>query len=254
MPTFDDLLDESLATPFQGWDFSRIEGRVVREGMPWDYTGRVNELAARADSLVDLGTGGGEFVADITPHSRLTVATEGWRPNVPVAAERLRPIGLHVVAYDGAPDNAEQNASTEQNLPFRDGSFDIVIDRHEAFFAPDVARILKPGGTFLTQQVGGRDCIELCDALGGVTPQRAPSLEQYVDQLTSAGFDVRDARECHPAKTFMDSGALLYYLRAIPWAFVGFSFDTHRERLREIHDRAPFTCHEHRLYLEAVKP
>ena len=33
--------------------------------------------------------------------------------------------------------------------------FDLVLDRHSSYWADEVARILEPGGRFLTQQVGG---------------------------------------------------------------------------------------------------
>jgi len=35
-------------------------------------------------------------------------------------------------------------------LPFRDGAFALVIDRHEAFNAREVARVLAPDGVFIT--------------------------------------------------------------------------------------------------------
>ncbi len=256
MRSFEEVLDEALSHEFTGWDFSRIASRVIREGTPWSYRDRVNALAASADALVDLGTGGGEFLSVVTPRPRLLVATEGYMPNVPVAAQRLRPLGIHVVAYEGSPDNVDQDRNTPRTLPFTAESFDVVIDRHEAFNAPDVARVLKHGGTFYTQQVGGGDCIELCEALGAA-PQPAPSKDSYAEQLTAAGLDVRDARESYAAKRFTDSGALLSYILAIPWAFVGFSLETHREALREIHDRTEredgFVTNEHRLLFEAAK-
>jgi SAM-dependent methyltransferase len=258
MRSFEDVLAEASAQRFTGWDFSAIEDRVVREGTPWSYLDRVRELAASADSLVDLGTGGGEVLSEVTPRPRVLVATEGYMPNVPVAAARLRPLGIHVVAYEGSPDNIDQDRSTPQTLPFREASFDVVVDRHEAFNARDVARVLKSGGTFFTQQVGVRDCIELCEALGGVTPQPGPTVDEYIEQLASAGLNVRDARESFAAKAFLDSGALLSYVLAIPWAFVGFSLETHRDSLRKIHDRTQadggFTTSEHRLLFEGVKP
>jgi SAM-dependent methyltransferase len=255
MPTFEAYVDEALATPFEGWDFSFIEDRIVREGTPWSYAERVAELAADASVMVDLGTGGGEFLSRVSPRPPVLIATEGYMPNVPVAARLLRPLGIHVLAYEGSPDNADQDRSTPETLPFRDATLDVVIDQHEAFNARDVARVLTDGGTFLTQQVGGRDCIELCEALGDVTPQPAPfGIAEYADQFAGAGLEIVDAREAFSAKTFLDVGAVLYYVNAIPWAFVGFSLDRHREALRRIHEEGPLTCHEHRLLFEVRKP
>jgi len=132
MRTFEELIEDAASHEFTGWDFSFIEDRIVREGTPWSYAGRVDELAGRAHSLVDLGTGGGEFLADISPRPPCLVATEGWMPNVPVAAARLRPLGTFVVAYEGPPDNADQTTDTEERLPFQGEVFDVVINRHEA--------------------------------------------------------------------------------------------------------------------------
>jgi SAM-dependent methyltransferase len=259
MRTFEDLVAEASAHDFTGWDFSFVEDRIVRAGTPWDYGRRVNELAAGARTLVDLGTGGGEFLSGIDPLPPCTVATESYMRNVPVAGKRLAHVGAYVVASPGANDNARQAPADESGpLPFRDDSIDVVIDRHTAFRAAEVARVLRAGGAFLTQQVGTRDCIELCDALGGVTPCLSPSVDEYRRQLDDAGFDIHIASEAFCAKTFLDVGALLSYVLPIPWAFVGFSMDTHRDRLRDIHERIErdggFTTYEHRLLFEATKP
>jgi SAM-dependent methyltransferase len=255
MRSFEELVDEAASHEFTGWDFSFIADRVVREGTPWDYTARVNELASGSTSMLDLGTGGGEFFSEVSPRPPLMVATESYAPNVAVAAGRLTAVGAHVVAAEGAHDNAEQAFDDRSGpLPFRDAAFDVVIDRHTAFRATEVAGVLTPGGTFYTQQVGARDCIELCEALGGVTPCPAPSVDRYVEQLTRAGLEIVVAREAFCAKTFLDVGALLGYVLPIPWAFRGFSLETHLEALRTIHERGPFTCSEHRLLFEARKP
>src|SRR5581483_6326187 len=102
MRTFEDLVAEAQAHDFTGWDFSFIEDRIVRAGTPWHYGRRVNELATGARTLVDLGTGGGEFLSDVSPRPPLTVATESYVPNVPVAAKRLAGVGAYVVASPGA--------------------------------------------------------------------------------------------------------------------------------------------------------
>ncbi|HKF19614.1 MAG TPA: hypothetical protein VKF14_20815 [Candidatus Dormibacteraeota bacterium] len=51
----------------------------------------------------------------------------------------------------GAPHHDEQAADELLGrLPFRDGAFALVIDRHEAFNAREVARVLAPDGVFIT--------------------------------------------------------------------------------------------------------
>jgi SAM-dependent methyltransferase len=80
------------------------------------------------------------------------LAAEAWPPNVPVAAARLRALGIAVVQDEGAPENDTQHPGRGR-LPFRDEAFDLVTNRHEAFQAAEVRRVLAPGGTFVTQQV-----------------------------------------------------------------------------------------------------
>ena len=260
MRSFEEILDEVTSHPLEGWDFSRFEGRNTIEPVPWDYRARVESLAAGTRAMVDLGTGGGEFLLELGIRPPVTVATEGWMPNVPIAARNLHPVGAHVVAYEGASDNATQRfMDVDGPLPFREGAFDLVIDRHEAFRATEVARVLTSGGTFLTQQVGSRNEIELNDALGDdVPPSLSPSLEEYVEQLRRAGLEVVDAQEAFALKRYFDIGPIVMLLTAIPWQYEGFDLQTHRPALRAIHDhiaeRGAFETHHHRLLLQATKP
>lgn len=256
--SFDELVEQAQAHPFEGWDFSFLGDRVWMAPLPWDYAGRVDELFSAASVAVDLGTGGGEFLAE-RRRPRLTVATEGWRPNVAVAARTLGPLGAHVVEVEGAPDNVDQSPEVlDGRLPFRTGSVDVVTDRHEAFRAAEVARILRPGGTFLTQQVGGRNDEGLNALLGAGAPPRSPTLAGYRDQLRSAGLEVVEAREAFARHRFSDVGAIVAHLLAVPWQTNGFSVAAYRERLRAVHENiaamGALEVHAHRLMLEAVKP
>ncbi len=129
------------AQGFSGW-MAYVENRPLGPGHPWDYLGRARELITDTDSVLDLGTGGGERFGQLCQdHAGRAVATEEWQVNAPVAAARLRPLGVGVVRC----------LSVEP--PFAAESFDLVLDRHEELSPAEVARILRPGGTVLTQQV-----------------------------------------------------------------------------------------------------
>src|SRR3984885_15278096 len=106
MATFEQLVAEAQAAPVSGWDFSWLTARSSSEDpLPWDYRAEVARYAAEARSLLDMGTGGGEWLASLTPHPPYTVATEGWPPNVPVAAQRLRQVGIAGGPGGGSPHN-----------------------------------------------------------------------------------------------------------------------------------------------------
>src|SRR5438128_4446258 len=150
----DAMLDLAERQPFVGWDFSWLRGRVDAEPLPWDYTATVVEHARRSPDLLDLGTGGGEWLASLGYRAPRTVATEAWPPNVEIARHRLEPLGVDVVQVDPARDNTGRPIEgVASQLPFPDRSFHLIVDRHESFEVTEVARILVAGGWFVTQQV-----------------------------------------------------------------------------------------------------
>ena len=79
-----------------------------------------------------------------------------------------------------------------------------------------------------------------------------------VRQLQEAGFEIVQQLEAFPETRVADIGAVVYYLRAVPWQVEGFSVETHRYRLAAIHsmiDReGALRLRSHRFYLEALKP
>jgi hypothetical protein len=49
--------------------------------------------------------------------------------------------------------------------PLPDGSVDLILNRHGRLIAPEVRRVLCPGGVLLTQQLGSEDCADLNEML-----------------------------------------------------------------------------------------
>ncbi len=226
--TFDQLLRDAEDAAFSGWDFSWLRGRMIEEARPWDYAALVRAAFPGVRSLLDIGTGGGERLGALSPLPPHTYATEGYPPNVAVARARLEPLGVRVVA-----------TASEDALPFSDGTFDLVIDRHTGVRAAEVHRVLRLGGRFITQQVGSRHNWELVAAVTGAARGLPPasSLGPFRREVEEAGFRVTESSECFPVTRVRDVGAVVSYLRAIPWMVPGFSVTTHRERLRAIHER-----------------
>jgi SAM-dependent methyltransferase len=256
--TFEELVAEAQAAPVSGWDFSWLTARESTAGsLPWNYRAEVARHAADAASLLDMGTGGGEWLARLTPRPTRTVATEAWPPNVPVAARRLRQAGIPVVQDEGPPDNAAQDG-IRGRLPFRDGAFTLVINKHEAFLAAEVSRVLAPGGTFVTQQVDTRTYDGLYHALGLPVPEQPSSwLPLARRQLRDAGLTVRRAEAGEQLERFADVAAIIYYLRLVSWAVPGFTVERFEGRLRQLHDTPaawPVTVRQRRFLVAAAKP
>lgn len=231
---------EALAEDPVGGDFSTLTG-YREEAPPWSWRTLVENLAPMSDRVLDLGTGGGEVLEsliDVLPEG--TVATEGWAPNLPVARARLEPLGIEVLAH-GVTDAGELDGEGELDraeapLPVPDASFDLILARHEAFDAGEIARVLMADGAFLTQQVGGEDAREIREAFGIPAPYAEVTLENCVHQLGAAGLRVDRSDSFHGRYEFDDMPTLLRYLRRAPWdAPEDLDVDRHRDVLEHLH-------------------
>jgi len=255
---FDELIAEAEHQPFSGWDFSYLAGRRHDGPISWDYADLLRPKLDAVTAVLDMGTGGGELLARLVPLPARSVATEGYAPNVEVARARLAPLGVEVVRYGAARDNAYMSPGEGLGtLPFPDESFPLVIDRHESYYAADVFRILTPGGRFVTQQVGGEYMDGLNQALGAPPGYSHKwNLEFAVRQLEEAGFTIDEQREEFPEIVFTDIGAVAYYLKAVPWQIEGFTIQGYRDRLATLHRRierdGELRVRGHYFYIEAV--
>jgi SAM-dependent methyltransferase len=242
------LLAEAETAEFSGWDFQWLHNRLNEEPPPWDYERMVRDHFNTADSLLDMGTGGGEFLASLAPLPQDTHATEAYPPNQSLARERLSPLGVKVhYILDEGP------------LPFENNRFDLVINRHEWYDPVEVYRVLKPEGVFITQQVGGLDNLELHQVL-----EKSPtfqvskwSLAHALTQLYETDFAIQQAEKAALKYTFLDIGAVVYYLKAIPWEIEGFSPETDIELLSVLHNiieqQGQFDTTAHRFLIIARK-
>jgi SAM-dependent methyltransferase len=252
---FADLLAEAAAHPTSGWDFSWLGDRMSSSGVPWSYRAIVETEVARATRVLDMGTGGGEWLSGLKGLPRGTVATEGWAPNVKVAASRLSARHVPVVHDEGAIDNVDHvERPPRGRLAFRDRAFDLVINRHEAFTASEVCRVLCRGGTFLTQQAdsGGGDARSLL----GLPPPERPLFDRPFAraQLEAAGFVVRDGADAIEGIAFSDVGAFAWYLRMVPWTVPGFTIEMHRDALERMHTSGgPISLRGLRFWILAMK-
>ena len=215
--------------PFTGWDFGHLDGRWSRESPPWSYEERVRSLMPTAASVLDLGTGGGEKLLefrDILPPR--VAATEGYAPNLRLARQRLEPLGVEV---------AKSETALYDELPFESDSFDLVIDRHSGFNIAEIERVLAPGGTFLTEQVDGNNFGDLSAAFDCQQPWTFFTLEWVLAQIAQTDLVVEMAQEWTGVTTFCDVGAIVYYLRAVPWTVESFGVERHLVYLQKLQRR-----------------
>jgi len=251
--SFEELLVEGESVPLGGWDFSWFEGRASEQRPSWGYAVTLAERIGRAASVLDVQTGGGEvFDWALNRASRppgVVAATESWAPNAVIARDRLASHSAAVVrAVDAGP------------LPFRPGTFDLVASRHPVVTVwSEVARVLRLGGVFFSQQVGPGSNRELYEFLMGPQPaassKRDPSAA--VREAQQAGLQIVDLRRETLETVFFDLAAVVHFLRKVPWTVPGFTAERYRDRLADLHRQIEqdgrFVSHAQRFLIEAKR-
>jgi len=240
------LAEENAA--FEGWDFSRLEGRRQQNQTSWDYKEIILSYLKNDSKLLDMGTGGGEFLLTLNHPPNLTYVSEQYPPNVELCNKVLSPLGITV-----------KQPISDHELPFDDEMFDIIINRHESFDMAEVSRILKPKGIFVTQQVGGKDDEGLFQALfpgcDSVFPNH--NLQNNVNFVREHGFDILQQKEELLDDCFMDVGAIVYYAKIIVWGFPNFSVENNFSQLCKLQEHIEkegcFKTHNHRFIIVAAK-
>ncbi|CAG8747651.1 11277_t:CDS:2, partial [Racocetra persica] len=215
--------------PFTGWDYTYLNDRMKekQDDLPWNYENTVKELLEECTGLLDIGTGGGDFLASLSPLPKDTCATENRAPNIDAARRRLKPLGVTVTAV----------TEYDVRLPLDDCRFDLIINRHEPYLSYEVHRLLKSDGLFVTQQVGDRDNMELNQLLNApeLLGHREWNLEHACNELENVGFSILLKDEAFMETKFYDVGAIVYYLKAAPWQIEDFSIEKYSEQLINLH-------------------
>lgn len=209
-------LHEEEIAHIHGWDFSHIHGKFEEErDLPWKYEEIVRRYLRPEMRLLDIDTGGGEFLLSLGHPCNNLAATENYPPNVELCKSKLLSLGIDFQQADGSGP-----------LPFQDQSFDMVINRHGSFHAGEIARVLKTGGFFITEQVGAENDRELVELLLKDVPQ-LPFPNQYLEiarkAFEDAGISAIEASEVFRPIKFWDVGALVWFARIIEWEFPGFN-------------------------------
>jgi len=243
------IKSEEACAEIHGWDFSHIHGRYEEENdLPWDYKAEILKRLTPDMAILDIDTGGGEFLLSLNhPHAN-TYAMEGYPPNAELCQNTLAPLGIHFKA-----GNADR-------IPFEDESFDMVINRHGDFDAEEISRVLKKGGVFITQQVGAfndRELVSLLQNENAPVPFPEQTLERAKKKFEDAGFSVLDAREHFGCIRFFEIGALVWFARIIEWEFTDFSVDKCLPQIenaqRQIEKEGSVSGRTHRFFLICQK-
>lgn len=248
--TFEALVDAGASADVAGWGFGWLDGRATEERPAWRYAHRLADRLSTATASLDLQTGGGEVLSEAKTFPQTAVATESWAPNVARATRLLHPCGVVVVT---APDDGP--------LPFADEAFDLVTSRHPATICwEEIARVMRPGGTYFAQHVGPASVFELIEFFLGPQPtaRRGRHPDDEMAAAEAAGLEIVDLRTARLRIEIHDVAAVVYLLRKVIWWVPGFTVDKYRARLRDMHEaiasEGPFVAHSTRHLIEVRRP
>lgn len=218
----------------------------------WGYARLLAERLSDVGSALDIQTGGAEVfawaLAQASQRPSRFCATESWPPNAAIARVRLSELGGFVV-----------QVADDETLPFADESFEFLSSRHPVeVLWEEIARVLQPGGAFLSQMVGAGSNRELYEYLMGPQP---PGLSRSPEVATAAaeaaGLHVVDLREESLEVAFFDIGAVVHFLRKVLWTVPDFSVECYHDELQALHDvierDGRFLCHSKRYLIEVRK-
>lgn len=191
-----------------GWEFSQL--RVLADRAEWEFNNEVLKRSKITDSLLDIGTGGGENLLKIAPSVKLAIGIDLSNEMIGSAIEKLERSGQKNIRF-------EQMSS--EDLQFPESSFNIVTSRHAPFNSIEVARMLKKDGVFLTQQVSEGDKMNIKKTFGrgqSFTEKDGTLKEKYRQELKNAGFSKIQTYDYNILEYYERPEDLLFLLQHTP--------------------------------------
>lgn len=195
--------------PLRGWDFSRA--RTTRDPTPWSYADVVRRYLQPASLVLDLGTGGGERFLPLAPRFASGVGIDCDPAMIQVAREN-RPAWL--------ANKVDFQVMDAESLQFPDATFDVILNRHCTVFVEPIVRVLRPGGFFITQQVGRRNTANILGAFGWTADSFGPDwgqeLDVLADRFRARGCTIVAQAEYNVRQWFCDVESLVFWLKSAP--------------------------------------
>jgi SAM-dependent methyltransferase len=180
----------------RGWDFSGMN--VLVQPVPWEYHDVVLRYLRSSDVVLDVGTGAGERLRDLA-------SSFGHGLGIDADPEMVR-----LAREDPAAGNLRFRVGSER-LESVPETFDVILDRHAPFDLGAVAAHLRPGGYFITQQVGERNMACVKAALG--QPPGPPPIRRQA--VAASGLRLLAFMEYDIEYVVRDIGSLVFWLNAL---------------------------------------
>jgi SAM-dependent methyltransferase len=233
-----------------GWDFSRMS--VERAPVTWEYLDIVSAFLQPTDVVLDIGTGGGERLLSLADRYRRAVGVDPDPDMVRVARENAAR-HTNVQFLPG---------STERLDRLDDGAFDVVLTRHAPTFAPELDRVTRSGGLFISQGIGSRNVANIHEAFNtGSAANYEDDHQSFLSDLAGRGWRLVAEGHYDVRYWVKDVPSLVFWFQAIAGANEvpgDFSVATHHgvinALIRQFGSPRGLETNEHRTLVIAQKP
>jgi len=173
----------------QNWADS-VAGDMERHyspGRTWEALARTALPLLETGDVLDIASGDGVLAELLSPHARRYVCIDTSTRVVAAAGERLRRF-----------PNVEVREGDMHALPFKDGSFDLVVLMHALTYSAkpgqavaEAARVLRRGGRLLLSSLGKHEHKSVVEAYGHVNLGFSEKeLRKFAEK---AGLDIANA-------------------------------------------------------------
>ena len=193
-----------------GWDFSHVH--IERAPVLWEYVDVVRSYLRPTDSVLDIGTGGGEIFFSLAPFFSEGIGVDHNPAMVETARRNKSAMSIDKISLKRMEGN---------DLRFDVAEFDIVLQRHSRVYVSEIGGVLRQGGYFITQTVGKRSSLNLLDPFGWTPASFGPDWWQSVAELADQ-FRVHDCHIIAQAEYdvpywFKDVESFMFWFMAVPW-------------------------------------
>lgn len=179
-----------------GWDFSFMKKK--RQTVPWKYENVVSLYLNESFNILDVGTGGGEKLKQFAELVKTATGVD------------VDPRMIEVTNSSSATNT--KFLCDDEKLSKVDDTFDVILNRHAPYNLSAIQKKLKPGGLFITQQVGEKNMENILDSLG-IKHDSKPTIS--INDFDNTGLKLISFMEYDVRYEVLDEESLFFWLNAL---------------------------------------
>ena len=195
-----------------GWDFSKIKIKEEKKSNYNYYKQVLNNINSNT-VMLDVGCGGAH-------KSILYYSFAKKIFMIDVEDEMLKKAKENLKKFCNKEKQKKfkiLNCNGYKKLPFKDGTFNLVVSRHCGVNMEEVYRVLKKGGIFISEDIASNDCLELKQVFNRGQNYNEPEYEPtVVNKCLKKGFSTVNFEKFEFNEYYKNISDLEYLLARTP--------------------------------------